>query len=207
MPVENFVPTLVTTETPSLGGAYATGLDITPASNVLVEDGATGDISFGSGGDQSKAILLYGMVTESGGIPIATRINSTATINAVRVEAKASYSGAVSSNVIRAWLKKLSGASTTSGSVLNGLLSGTLSWVSITNGTIFGSVVLTDIRTVAFGAYFEFDAIATGSGSLSLDALRVVIDYTNGAESTARPRRQLTRLPDGRLAAVRARIR
>jgi hypothetical protein len=212
MPVDNFNATVAADAADALGLDNAGNNLISWAnlSSAVTLDSNVATVSYATGSAfafYANSILVTNLIRESTGQPIASEINSSATINAISIQANFFSTGAQQNF----WARLVSDATgspvgTRAGAV--GLFTGTPTWFSITNGTIFGGAATTaDVRGTGFGCYISIDGGASGTETISLDAVRFVIDWTNGTESTARPRRQLIRLPDGRLAAARARIR
>lgn len=206
MPVDTFIPTAVIAEAPSGSPSYGTGFPLDVPANALVEDGtlATATITTGSFSN-TLAYLFSGFVTASGSTPIADRIDAAATINSLFVEFKAARTATLSVSTIIAWLKKADLTSTTSSNSSLSVVS-TPEWVRPTGGLGFGAFTTADVRASSFGVYNGLACTPSFTEAYYLDAVRIVVDWTAGT-TTSRPRRQLTRLPDGRIAAVRARIR
>lgn len=80
----------------------------------------------------------------------------------------------------------------------------------VANTVPFGTLpTVAQVRAAGYGINFRMltsDAIET-TPYIGINGLSITIDWTEPATTTAKPRRQLIRLPDGRIAAARARIR
>lgn len=217
MPTDNFIPTSASSVADAMSLSAFGGLLLSWSNANLAdsEDGSPATIAWSTGGSvttyYTNSVIVTNFVREATGFPIATAIPAGSTINSLFVQHllyRAPTSGPTG-NTFASLVSHQTGTSVgTRGSASLSSLSTTPTWISVTNGTVFGgSATIDDIRGTGFGCYAGLVGTTGGTVTVSLDAIRVVIDWTEPAASATTVRRQNVRLPDGRVAAVRARIR
>ena len=213
MPTETFLPQTVA-EVPGIAstvftGANGTEVAWTNPSFAVDEDGNSATCTFNAGTPQTPRVLRFSnLLSLSDGQPIASKIDAGATIDAIYAQVKCAISTGTSQSIrVRLYSAATLGVVGTQGFNSPAPTTPTLTWYDVTNGTVFGgAATTTDIRGTEFGFYTTLigDLVLA---TVSVEAAQLVVTWTAGAPTASRPRRQIIRLPDGRIAAARARIR